>query len=98
MMAVAYLRGGVRSLVQMKVTKPMAELCKCVYEQLKELKSWKSNGSAGKILDIYSNKLWKDGVHKKQVKKKISSENKLLYTGKALPRQPNSVQTETLLY
>lgn len=39
MMAVAYLRGGVRSLVQMKVTKPMAELCKCVYEQLKELKS-----------------------------------------------------------
>lgn len=39
MMTVAYLRGGVKSLVQMKVTKPMAKLCKCVYKQLKELKS-----------------------------------------------------------
>lgn len=27
MMSVAYLREGVRSLVQMKLTKPMAELC-----------------------------------------------------------------------
>lgn len=84
MMPVAYLRGGVRSLVQMKVTKPMAELCKCVYEQLKELKSWKSNGNAGKILDIYSNKLWKDGVHKKQVKKKNLFWKKITIHGKSI--------------